>query len=41
MPPVIQDLVGRHMVPVAQYREENRPLFVQVWAALSGLRSVS
>lgn len=34
-PPVIDDLVGRHMVKVAQYREEHRPLFEQVCAAMN------
>jgi hypothetical protein len=30
-PPVIEDLVGRHMVPVRQYQERHRPLFNDVW----------
>lgn len=34
-PPTIPDLVGRHMVPIAQYREEHRPLFAQVWDAIN------
>lgn len=33
-PPTIDDLVGRHMVPVAQYQEQHRPLFVEVWNSL-------
>lgn len=34
-PPTITDLVNRHMVSVAQYREEHRPLFTQVWSAMN------
>jgi hypothetical protein len=30
-PPTIEDMVGRHMVHVAQYRESHRPLFDRVW----------
>lgn len=33
-PPTIDDLVGRHMVPIAQYQEQHRPLFVEVWNSL-------
>jgi prophage antirepressor-like protein len=33
-PPVLPDLINRHMVDVAQYREEHRPLFEQVCAAM-------
>lgn len=32
MPPQIEDLVGRHVVSVAQYQEQHRPLFDAVWA---------
>lgn len=34
-PPQIEDLVGRHMVPVAQYQEQHRPLFDDVWRSLN------
>jgi hypothetical protein len=34
-PPSMVDLVGRHMVPVAQYQERHRPLFDQVWRSLN------
>lgn len=30
-PPVIEDLVGRHMVPVVQYQEKHRYLFDRIW----------
>ncbi|MGW4411186.1 phage antirepressor N-terminal domain-containing protein [Nonomuraea sp. NPDC004702] len=33
-PPQIEDMVGRHMVPVAQYQERHRPLFDQVYNSL-------
>jgi hypothetical protein len=35
-PPQIEDLVGRHMVSVAQYQEQHRPLFDEVWAEFGG-----
>jgi hypothetical protein len=31
-PPQIDDMVGRHLVSVAQYQEQHRPLFDAVWA---------
>lgn len=31
-PPQIDDMVGRHLVSVAQYQEQHRPLFEAVWA---------
>lgn len=34
-PPVIEDLVDRHMVEVAQYQEQHRPLFDEVWRSLN------
>ncbi|OUC99339.1 BRO family protein [Streptosporangium minutum] len=34
-PPQIEDLVGRHVVPVAQYQERHRPLFDQVYNAVA------
>lgn len=34
LPPTIEDLVGRHMVQVAQYQEKHRHLFDQVWAQI-------
>lgn len=34
-PPTIEDLVGRHMIPVAQYQERHRPLFDAVWRGLN------
>ncbi|MFI6299575.1 Bro-N domain-containing protein [Nonomuraea sp. NPDC050790] len=34
-PPVIDDLVGRHLRPVAQYQERHRPLFDQVYNSLA------
>lgn len=34
-PPVLPDLINRHMVDVAQYREEHRALFEQVCAAMN------
>lgn len=34
-PPTIQDLVGRHMVPVAQYQEQHRDLFDEAWAQMT------
>jgi hypothetical protein len=34
-PPGIEDLVGRHMVPVAQYQERHRPLFDAAWSRLN------
>lgn len=33
-PPVMDDLVNRHMVPVAQYQETHRPLMDEIWATL-------
>lgn len=33
-PPTIDDLVGRHIRPVAQYQERHRPLFDQVFNSL-------
>ncbi|MGW0587477.1 phage antirepressor N-terminal domain-containing protein [Streptosporangium sp. NPDC002607] len=35
VPPQIEDLVGRHLVSVAQYQERHRPLFDQVYSALA------
>jgi hypothetical protein len=34
-PPEMEDLVGRHMVPVAQYQERHRPLFDAAWSRLN------
>nr|WP_255672919.1 phage antirepressor N-terminal domain-containing protein [Glycomyces amatae] len=34
-PPQIEDLVDRHMVKVAQYQEQHRPLFDDVWRSLN------
>jgi len=34
-PPQMEDLVGRHMVPVAQYQEQHRPLFDDAWRSLN------
>ncbi|MFI0469308.1 Bro-N domain-containing protein [Saccharopolyspora sp. 5N102] len=33
-PPVIEDVVGRHTVTVAQYQERHRPLFDAAWELL-------
>jgi hypothetical protein len=30
-PPTVDDLVGRHMIPIAQYQERHRPLFDAAW----------
>jgi P22_AR N-terminal domain len=38
-PPTIQDLVGRHMVPVAQYQEQHRDLFDEAWAQMQPVRA--
>jgi hypothetical protein len=34
-PPQIEDLVNRHMVAVAQYQQQHRPLFDAVWHDLT------
>lgn len=34
-PPQMEDVVGRHTVKVAQYQEQHRPLFDEVWRALN------
>lgn len=36
-PPVITDLVDRHMVTVAQYQEQHRHLFDDVWRSMNRL----
>lgn len=35
-PPQIEDVVGRHVVPVAQYQEQHSRLFDQVWTQYYG-----
>lgn len=34
-PPTMSDLVNRHMVPVAQYQEQHRPMFDEVWRSMN------
>jgi hypothetical protein len=38
-PSEIEDMVGRHVVQVAQYQERNRPLFDRVWSDLAAVTS--
>jgi hypothetical protein len=39
VPPEIEDMVGRHVVNVAQYQEKHRTLFDRVWADLAAVTS--
>ncbi|ADD45035.1 phage antirepressor N-terminal domain-containing protein [Stackebrandtia nassauensis] len=34
-PPQMEDLVNRHMIKVAQYQEQHRPLFDAVWRSMN------
>lgn len=36
LPPTIDDLVGRHVIAVAQYQERHRDLFDAVWSEIGG-----
>jgi hypothetical protein len=35
-PPSVEDVVGRHVVPVAQYQEQHSHLFDRIWAKYYG-----
>lgn len=39
VPPEVEDMVGRHVVNVAQYQEKHRLLFDRVWADLAAVTS--